>query len=407
MKTPRPQTPSRRTGYTLIEMLFVVAIIAIIAIMLLPAVSKAKGRSKQIACLSQLKQIGLGFITYAHDHGDRFPFQVPAKEGGTAELLQLARQTQDDIYYAYAHFQAISNQVNEPKVFACPADYRLPADSMREMRNENISYILATTATFSDPDSLLAGDRHIRDANAHGSILKFTGISKPVWTAAGHEFKGNLLFSGGHAERTGNAGLTAAMFSPKGPVVAWVPTAEPIPTPSTSGSSTGSGGTSSSGGSSASKNASESERGFSMLKNFFDDHRSAGNTSQGSSPQQPSGPRARNRPTGAAEEPLLASPTPAREPFASNRPPAVAKLPPGNPVPDEEIPTSMDTAGQLPEILAVLADPDRCPWCWWLLLGGTMLVAMFLGWLVYRKRSARANASWTPEWQVPQPPAHR
>lgn len=404
------QTPRHRSGYTLLEMLLVVTIIAILAMMLLPVVSKAKGRSKQIACLSQLKQIGLGFIAYAHDHGDRFPFEVPVKEGGTAELVDLARQTQDDIYYAYAHFQAISNQVNEPKVFVCPADYRTPAESMREMRNENVSYFVAMTAKFSDPDSLLAGDRHIRDANSRGSVLKFTGVSQPVWTAAGHEFKGNLLFSGGHAERTGNAGLAAAMFSPKGPIVAWVPTAEPIPMASGGigsggGSTTGAGGSSTSGGGAG--GGAGSERGFSMLRNFFESPAASGSTAQGTAGQQPSIPSARRSSSSSGGEAPLASAVPTPEITPSNRPPAVGKLPPAPPVSDDELAMSMDTAGQLPEFLAVIADPSRCPWCWWALLGGTVLVAMFLGWLVYRKRSARANASWTPEWQVPQSPGRR
>lgn len=72
---------SRRNGFTLIEMLVVVAIISILASLLMPALSRSLNMAKQITCNSNLKQLGVVYQIYAGDYTDTLPV---ARVGGNA-----------------------------------------------------------------------------------------------------------------------------------------------------------------------------------------------------------------------------------------------------------------------------------------------------------------------------------
>jgi len=62
-----------RKGFTLIEILFVISIIAILAALLMPALSTAKDRGKLIKCINNMHQLGIAFQMYANDWSNRVP----------------------------------------------------------------------------------------------------------------------------------------------------------------------------------------------------------------------------------------------------------------------------------------------------------------------------------------------
>src|SRR6476469_8467481 len=69
-----------REGFTLIELLVVIAIIAILAAILFPVFAQAREKARAISCLSNTKQISLGFAMYNQDYDEGFPATVTERQ---------------------------------------------------------------------------------------------------------------------------------------------------------------------------------------------------------------------------------------------------------------------------------------------------------------------------------------
>src|SRR5258706_6310374 len=86
---PMKQTRNCRFGFTLVELLVVIGIIALLISILLPALNKARDQSNTVKCLSNMRQIGLAMASYtAENKGYTLPagyLVVPIDQGRKAE----------------------------------------------------------------------------------------------------------------------------------------------------------------------------------------------------------------------------------------------------------------------------------------------------------------------------------
>jgi prepilin-type N-terminal cleavage/methylation domain-containing protein len=216
----------RFRGFTLIELLVVIAIIGILAGLLLPSLARAKAKGHRIACISNLKQIGLAFTMFGDDNESRYPWQLDSGDGGTKKFGS-----------AWLHYYAISNEIVTPKVLHCPSDTSKATANVWSkgpdgfinagMQNDALSFTVGTEAFFSRPLMHLASDRNIQGrtdtsncgiAEIYGVITIFSvmngTVPEPVtasWDSGIHKDAGNMVMVDGSAQQLNQRRLVSHM----------------------------------------------------------------------------------------------------------------------------------------------------------------------------------------------------
>lgn len=69
----QPTRPSQTGGFSLVELLVIIAIIVILMSLLLPAIAKSRETARIASCGNSLSQLGKGIVSYANENDDRFP----------------------------------------------------------------------------------------------------------------------------------------------------------------------------------------------------------------------------------------------------------------------------------------------------------------------------------------------
>jgi prepilin-type processing-associated H-X9-DG protein len=207
MKTIR--TSKELRALTLVELLVVMAVIAITGLTLLAQNMSTDPRMQSAQCMSNLKQIGIAFRVWEGDYGDRYPMSVPKDKGGSLECSAGPEM--------FMSFRVMSNELNTAAVLHCPADNREPAGGFVTLSNNNLSYFVGLDADESRPRMFLAGDRNLatNGVDVVPGLVIFTPDLSVGWSATMHNGRGNFGLADGSVQ-TGSGGTLQAYLSRTG-----------------------------------------------------------------------------------------------------------------------------------------------------------------------------------------------
>ncbi len=169
-----------RRAFTLIELLIVIAIIAVLAAILLPVLSKAKEQGRGTACLSNLRQIGVALQIYVQENDNRMPvmYDTLLTTNGTP-VTNLA-----------AIDLVLTNHLGSPRILRCPSDDK----SLFEKTGSSYSWNFLLNG--QPADQLKAFSISLE---SHEAPLVFD--KEPFHRNGGEQLGYNFLYADGHIQK--------------------------------------------------------------------------------------------------------------------------------------------------------------------------------------------------------------
>lgn len=194
----------RRSAFTLVELLVVVALIALLISLLLPALNKTRGKARVVTCKSNLSQIYGAIHIYMQDYAIRRPWRFA---NGSGDYPHESGHTHDRPGSPARALHLLTNILGDGRLFFCPdvpIDYEqfydpTPNSSFTKYHG-TYSYHYRHMTRFEDPNPVGNG---ITYANEESKDLVMVDTSHNTWSGWGFPYRFehyNALMLQGHVE---------------------------------------------------------------------------------------------------------------------------------------------------------------------------------------------------------------